>query len=114
MVASYSTDEHPTGWVNIGGGRSRKNHRRVPKKVKKLLQNEDLSTEKLVHKSIAVANAVELIKLVFLNSLADTEVPKVLVDTLRRYNEFDVFAEHMDLWLLVMVFNHLCLRQVFP
>lgn len=92
MVASYSTDEHPTGRVNIGGGRTRANRRRIPKKVQKLLQNEDLSTEKLVHKSVAVANAVELIKLVFLNSSADTEVPKVLVDTLRRYNEFDVFA----------------------
>lgn len=92
MVASYSTDEHPPGRVNIGGGRTRANRRRIPKKVQKLLQNEDLSTEKLVHKSVAVANAVELIKLVFLNSSADTEVPKVLVDTLRRYNEFDVFA----------------------
>lgn len=92
MVASYSTDEHPPGRVNIGGGRTRANRRRIPKKVQKLLQNEDLSTEKLVHKSVAVANAVELIKLVFLNSSADTEVPKVLVDTLRHYNEFDVFA----------------------
>ena len=82
MVASYSTDEHPTGRVNIGGGRTRANRRRIPKKVQKLLQNEDLSTEKLVHKSVAVENAVELIKLVFLNSSADTEVPKVLVDTL--------------------------------
>jgi hypothetical protein len=68
--------------VNIGGGRTRANRCRIPKKVQKLLQNEDLSTEKLVHKSVAVENVVELIKLVFLNSLENTEVPKVLVDTL--------------------------------
>eukprot|EP01018_Ginkgo_biloba_P011372 Gb_30476 [translate_table: standard] len=92
IVTSCSNDEHPAGRVNIGGGRTRANRRRMPKKVQRLLQNEDLSTEKLVHKSVAVANAVELIKLVFLNSSADTEVPKVLVDTLRRYSELDVFA----------------------
>ena len=33
MVASYSTDEHPTGRVNIGGDRTRTNRCRIPKKV---------------------------------------------------------------------------------
>ena len=41
MVASYSTDDNPTGRVNIGGGRSRENHRRIPKEVRKLLHNEE-------------------------------------------------------------------------
>ncbi|KAH9323304.1 hypothetical protein KI387_017943, partial [Taxus chinensis] len=92
VMVSGSSDAHPPGRVNIGGGRTRANRRRLPKKVQKLLENEDFSTEKLVHKSVAVANAVELIKLVFLNSSANSEVPQVLVDTLRRYSEFDVFA----------------------
>ncbi|XP_057830258.2 uncharacterized protein LOC131041249 isoform X1 [Cryptomeria japonica] len=92
VVVSGSADTNPSGRINIGGGRTRTNRRRLPKKVQKLLENEDFSTEKLVHKSVAVANAVELIKLVFLNSSTNTEVPQVLVNTLRQYSEFDVFA----------------------
>jgi serine/threonine kinase 38 len=41
LYCSFQDDEHPTGRVNIGGDRSRENHHRIPKEVRKLLQNEE-------------------------------------------------------------------------
>jgi hypothetical protein len=37
----YVSNDMRVGRVNIGGGRSRANHRRIPKEVRKLLQNEE-------------------------------------------------------------------------
>ncbi|WCJ19506.1 B-block binding subunit of TFIIIC [Euphorbia peplus] len=45
-----------------------------------------------VHKSLPVSNAVELLKLVFLNTSAAPEVQNHLAETLRRYSEHDLFA----------------------
>ncbi|XP_002521337.2 uncharacterized protein LOC8284661 isoform X1 [Ricinus communis] len=45
-----------------------------------------------VHKSLAVSNAVELLKLVFLSTSATPELQNHLAETLRRYSEHDIFA----------------------
>ncbi|XP_020525318.1 uncharacterized protein LOC18437646 isoform X2 [Amborella trichopoda] len=58
----------------------------------KFLHKQEIPAKKSECVSLAVANAVELIKLVFLNSSATTEVPNLLVDSLRRFNEKDIFA----------------------
>jgi hypothetical protein len=47
LYCSFQADEHPTGRVNIGGGRSRANRRRIPKEVRKLLQNEEDACSKI-------------------------------------------------------------------
>eukprot|EP00252_Welwitschia_mirabilis_P006392 TRINITY_DN17273_c0_g1_i1.p1 TRINITY_DN17273_c0_g1~~TRINITY_DN17273_c0_g1_i1.p1 ORF type:complete len:1948 (+),score=400.33 TRINITY_DN17273_c0_g1_i1:193-6036(+) len=87
-----SVDRQSSSQANMGEKGPKTNKHRIPMKVQKLLAIEDLSPEDLVRNSVAVANAVELIKLVFLNSSRSVEVPSVLVNTLRRYNESDVYA----------------------
>ncbi|KAJ7541625.1 hypothetical protein O6H91_10G067600 [Diphasiastrum complanatum] len=57
--------------------------------------NDRLGLEKLVRKSISVANAVEFIKLIYLNIPASEEnvrLPKQFADGLRLFKEHDVFA----------------------
>ncbi|KAL1551739.1 hypothetical protein AAHA92_19540 [Salvia divinorum] len=45
-----------------------------------------------MHESIAVANAVELFKLIFLSKSKAPEAPTLLAETLRRYSEHDLCA----------------------
>ncbi|KAK7386106.1 hypothetical protein VNO78_26063 [Psophocarpus tetragonolobus] len=45
-----------------------------------------------VNKSLAVSNAVELFKLVFLSTSTGPQAPRLLADILRRYSEHDLFA----------------------
>ncbi|XP_049935440.1 uncharacterized protein LOC116260035 isoform X2 [Nymphaea colorata] len=88
---NHSTGDGRQAYLSTPG-KSKSNNLRQRGKFLKLLQNRGHSVKKIVRKSLAVANAVELIKLVFLNSSATTEVPKLLAETLRRYNEHDIFA----------------------
>ncbi|KAL5728992.1 hypothetical protein ACHQM5_002006 [Ranunculus cassubicifolius] len=64
---------------------------RLPGKFLKLL-NEGISVSRRAYESLAVANAVELLKLVFLSTSLAPEVPNLLAETLRRYSEHDLFA----------------------
>ncbi|XP_010273234.1 PREDICTED: uncharacterized protein LOC104608836 isoform X2 [Nelumbo nucifera] len=64
---------------------------RLPGKFLKLL-NEGINVSRRAYESLAVSNAVELLKLVFLNSSTAPEVPKLLAETLRRYSEHDLFS----------------------
>ncbi|XP_057786718.1 uncharacterized protein LOC131004125 isoform X2 [Salvia miltiorrhiza] len=45
-----------------------------------------------MHESVAVANAVELFKLIFLSKSKAPEAPTLLAETLRRYSEHDLCA----------------------
>ncbi|KAM7507611.1 hypothetical protein LguiA_018064 [Lonicera macranthoides] len=64
---------------------------RLPRKYIKLL-NEGISVSRRVYESLAVSNAAELFKLVFLSTSTAPEVPNLLAETLRRYSEHDLFA----------------------
>eukprot|EP01018_Ginkgo_biloba_P024605 Gb_37452 [translate_table: standard] len=91
-LPSQFHDEQPASHESNGGNRTRTIHHFMPKTIQSLPKKNNLGTEELVYNSIAVANAVELLKLVFLKYSPDAEVPKILVDTLRCYNESDVLA----------------------
>lgn len=45
-----------------------------------------------MHESVAVANAAELFKLIFLSKSKAPEAPTLLAETLRRYSEHDLCA----------------------
>ncbi len=51
-----------------------------------------MTSEETVQGSLGVANAVELVKLILLNSSLKAEVPRPLVDALRRCEESHIFA----------------------
>ncbi|KAJ0006939.1 hypothetical protein Pint_29068 [Pistacia integerrima] len=55
------------------------------------LLTEGISISREVE-SLAVSNAIELFKLVFLSTSAAPELPNLLAETLRRYSEHDLFA----------------------
>lgn len=61
--------------------------RRFPKKYSKLLNKEN-SVSQRVYDSVAVSNAVELFKLIFLS----TSTTPPAAETLRRYSKGDLFA----------------------
>ncbi|KAF9685289.1 hypothetical protein SADUNF_Sadunf03G0039100 [Salix dunnii] len=69
--------------------RSRQYH--LHQKFSKLL-DEGTSVCRQVHKSLAISNAVELLKLVFLSTSTAPELQNLLAETLRRYSEHDLFA----------------------
>ncbi|XP_026386890.1 uncharacterized protein LOC113282159 isoform X1 [Papaver somniferum] len=76
---------------NYGGKRLKRTKcHSLPGKFLKL--NEGISVCKRAYESLAVANAVELLKLVFLSISTAPEVPTLLAETLRRYSEHDLFA----------------------
>ncbi|GAV82693.1 B-block_TFIIIC domain-containing protein [Cephalotus follicularis] len=77
------------GQYNVSSQRSR--GRRFHRKFVKLL-NEGTSVNRQMHESLAVSNAIELFKLVFLSSSSASELPNLLAETLRRYSEHDLFA----------------------
>ncbi|KAK3030920.1 hypothetical protein RJ639_036658, partial [Escallonia herrerae] len=64
---------------------------RVPRKYIELL-NEGMGISRRAYESLAVSNAAELFKLVFLSTSTAPEVPNLLAETLRRYSEHDLFA----------------------
>ena len=64
---------------------------RLQRKYIKFL-NGGADVSKQAFKSLAISNAVELFKLVFLNASTAPEVPTMLAETLRRYSEHDLFA----------------------
>ncbi|KAL5757388.1 hypothetical protein ACOSP7_019999 [Xanthoceras sorbifolium] len=54
--------------------------------------NEGTSISRQVFESLAVSNAIELFKLIFLNTSKAPEVQMLLAENLRRYSEHDLFA----------------------
>jgi general transcription factor 3C polypeptide 1 len=92
LVASYA----PRQDVQNHGGILqkifvRKSRHRLHQKFVKLL-NEGVNASRRVYESLAVSNAVELFKLVFLSTSAAPAVPNLLAEILRRYSQHDLFA----------------------
>ncbi|GMH18149.1 hypothetical protein Nepgr_019990 [Nepenthes gracilis] len=54
--------------------------------------NGVINITRQVHESLAISNAVELLKLVFLSTSNSAEVPNLLAETLRCYSEIDLFS----------------------
>ncbi|XAR49896.1 hypothetical protein NMG60_11004070 [Bertholletia excelsa] len=77
------------GGSDVDTRRSRCN--RVPQKYIKLL-NGGYNVCRQVYESLAVPNAAELFKLVFLSTSKAPEVANLLAETLRHYSEHDLFA----------------------
>ncbi|XP_076949074.1 uncharacterized protein LOC143621592 [Bidens hawaiensis] len=64
---------------------------RLPKSYIKLMNKvKDFGTQ--AYKSLAVSNAIELFKLIFLSTAKAPEVSNFLAETLRRYSEHDLFT----------------------
>ncbi|KAI5440336.1 uncharacterized protein LOC127100750 isoform X2 [Lathyrus oleraceus] len=64
---------------------------RLDMKISKFLNNRP-SIYGQVYESLAVSNAVELFKLVFLSTATSPQAPNLLADILRRYSEHDLLA----------------------
>lgn len=77
--------------VTASRGRQRAPRVRKRKKSEKPASLGEMTSEEMVRKSLGIANAVELVKMVLLNA-ASAEVPSELVDALRRCEESHVFA----------------------
>lgn len=71
-------------------GRKSCSNRIAQKFVKPL--NGPIRVSKRAHESVAIANALELFKLIFLNSSKSPMMPSLLAETLRRYSEHDLFS----------------------
>ncbi|KAJ1411476.1 hypothetical protein SESBI_21175 [Sesbania bispinosa] len=69
----------------------RSRRRRLDKKFTSFLNNR-ANVCGQVYESLAVSNAVELFKLVFLSTSTGPQAPNLLADILRRYSEHDLFA----------------------
>ncbi|KAJ8755986.1 hypothetical protein K2173_024531 [Erythroxylum novogranatense] len=81
---------------NLGRGRhkdslGRSRFQRLHEKFTKLL-SKGTNISRQVHRSVAVSNAVELLKLVFLSTSTAPELQNLLSETLRRYSERDLFT----------------------
>ncbi|XP_014520601.1 uncharacterized protein LOC106777531 isoform X1 [Vigna radiata var. radiata] len=72
---------------------SQRSHRRrrLDKKFTRFLNNMT-NVYGQVNESLAISNAVELFKLVFLSTSSGPQPPNLLADILRRYSEHDLFA----------------------
>lgn len=70
--------------------RGRSKARCFHRRLMKILNGRHVTKE--VFESLAVSNAVELFKLVFLSTSTTREVPNLLAENLRRYSEHDLFS----------------------
>ncbi|CAH9114788.1 unnamed protein product [Cuscuta epithymum] len=64
---------------------------RIAQKFVKPLKGR-ITISKQAHQSVAIANALELFKLIFLSTSKSPMVPSLLAETLRRYSEHDLFS----------------------
>lgn len=75
----------------LGPGQHKDAARSLNQKFAKLLHEGNNDSSQVVE-SLAVSNAIELFKLVFLSSSRTPELEHFLAKTLRRYSERDLFA----------------------
>ncbi|XP_010033740.2 uncharacterized protein LOC104422989 [Eucalyptus grandis] len=89
---THKDSQKKTGGQNKGTlRRSKSSCRRLQRKFIRLW-NDGGHVSGHICESLAVSNAVELFKLVFLNSSTATEVPSLLAESLRRYSQHDLFS----------------------
>lgn len=89
LISFSDQDLEDCGGTKTSSRRSRA--RRLPRNYMKLLSG-CANVRKQMHESVAIANAAELFKLIFLSNSKAPEVPTLLAETLRRYSEHDLFA----------------------
>ncbi|GAB4838741.1 hypothetical protein Ancab_028284 [Ancistrocladus abbreviatus] len=82
--------ENDCGSIDMNSSQ-RASHCRLPRNFIKHLKRR-VGITKQVYKSLAVSNAIELFKLIFLSTSKAPEVPKLLAETLRCYSEQDLFS----------------------
>ncbi|XWS20082.1 hypothetical protein CRYUN_Cryun31cG0071000 [Craigia yunnanensis] len=93
-MGSPTTQDEDVGRPGAGqrkGSIQSSRHHRFNQKLVKLW-NVGNGIGRQVHKSLAVSNAVELFKLVFLSTSTAPPFPNLLAETLRHYSEHDLFA----------------------
>ncbi|XP_022972207.1 uncharacterized protein LOC111470808 [Cucurbita maxima] len=95
LDANESGFTSATQSADLGGeqsqfSRGRSKSRSLHRRLMKILNGRHVSKE--VFESLAVSNAVELFKLVFLSTSTALEVPNLLAENLRRYSEHDLFS----------------------
>ncbi|KAL4560145.1 hypothetical protein LXL04_032294 [Taraxacum kok-saghyz] len=73
-------------------GSGRRSRKRCLPKSYDMLMNRGKGFSTQTYKSLAVSNAIELFKLIFLSSGKAPGVPNLLAETLRRYSEHDLFT----------------------
>ncbi|OAE25980.1 hypothetical protein AXG93_1712s1600 [Marchantia polymorpha subsp. ruderalis] len=81
-----------TGRFMVAPGPTRRIRKHFPKLLRKPSGVLELTTEQQVRKSVGVANAVEIVKLVLLNSINVKELVGTLVDAVQRFREVEVFT----------------------
>lgn len=91
LVSTPGEDVQTHRGRQCGTSGRRSSRRCLPRKFIKIL-NERISVTRRAHESLAVSNAVELFKLVFLSTSTAPEVPNLLAETLRRYSEHDLIS----------------------
>ncbi|KAL5579539.1 hypothetical protein UlMin_011981 [Ulmus minor] len=89
--ATASCDNIQNQGIQQKNSTKRSRAQRLHKKLIKLL-NEEVKVSRQVYKSLAISNAVELFKLIFLSTSTASTVPNLLAEILRRYSEHDLFA----------------------
>lgn len=77
------------GGTKASGQRS--SSKQLPGKKLKLM-SKGATVSRQMHQSVAIANAAEFFKLIFLSNSTAPEVPTLLAETLRHYSEHDLFA----------------------
>lgn len=70
---------------------SRSKRRRLQKKFTNFFSRES-PVHAHIYESLAVSNAAELFKLIFLNTSSAPRVSNILAESLRHYSEHDLFA----------------------
>ncbi|XP_031385075.1 uncharacterized protein LOC116198940 isoform X1 [Punica granatum] len=91
-----SGSPHEDNWKeqdkgNQQGSLSRSKRRRLQKKFTRLF-NKEYPVNRHIYESLAVSNAVELFKLIFLNTSSAPGMSNILAESLRHYSEHDLFA----------------------
>lgn len=81
--------DHGIGQNQVSLSRSKR--RRLQRKFTKLF-NKESPVHTHIYESLAVSNAVELFKLIFLNMSSSPGVSNILAESLRHYSEHDLFA----------------------
>ncbi|KAJ0700699.1 putative B-block binding subunit of TFIIIC, tfc3, extended winged-helix domain-containing protein [Helianthus annuus] len=92
---NLSSSSTPTNELKKDGGKrqvsARRSRSRLSKSYIKLMNKvKDFGTQ--AYKSLAVSNAIELFKLIFLSASKAPEGSVFLAETLRRYSEHDLFT----------------------
>lgn len=80
------------GRALAAAGPTRRVRKPTPNSLRRSTEVQMLTNEQLVRNSVAVANAVELVKLILLNSGEEAQLSGTIVEAVQRFKEAEVFA----------------------